>query len=312
MLYEYAVEPTCLSNWKDFRYLIENFGVSHGRLISQFPKDWPRKVFDACTAFSFRQRQQLEIELDRVKKHALIRSNRSFDGTLPWDENAISQHQNVKPFHAIIVKEAAGKPDYVLGVDDLSRNSTLWKTRREDKIARTPADLGNAVRHLLCMSDRIVFVDKLYHPAEPRWQETLIHFINLASNGRTPPSFEYHCEIDHYALGRAAAQRKQDYQETSDRLLKPLLPTGTSIRLHRWTKWTDNDDIFHARYILTEKGGVRIDWGLDKGKPKQKTDVTLLDDDMWAQTWDLFQFDDTGNQKSNEFQWIDAVDVVSI
>jgi len=310
MLYEYAVEPASLSNWKDFRYLIENFGVSHGRLISQFPKLWTGKVYDACISFTFRQRQQLQIELKRIEKHALIHSGRKCDKST-WVESAIDQHIS-NPFHAIIAKDAAGKPDYVLGIDDLSISSPLWKTKREDKIARTQTDLGNAIRHLLCMSDRILFVDKMYHPAEPRWQETLIHFISLATSGKAPPSFEYHCEIDHDALGRPAIQRKQEYQQTSDRMLKPHLPSDTSIRLHRWTKWTDNSDFFHARYILTEKGGVRIDWGLDSGRAGQKTDVTLLDDDMWAQTWDLFQFDDTGNQKSNEFQWIDAVDVVSI
>lgn len=311
MLYEYAVEPACLSEWHNFRYLLENFGVSHGRLISQFPKDWPRKVFDACTSFSFRQRQQLQIELDRIKKHALVRSDRVCQKAT-WLESAIEQHAVGKPFHAIIVKEAEGKPDYVLRADDLSNNNKLWKTKREDKIARTPTDLGNAIRHLLCMSDRILFVDKMYHPAKSRWQETLIHFIKIASEGRTPPSFEYHCEIDNDSLGKNAAQRIMDYQLIGDKMLKPDLPTGTSIRLHRWTKWTDKSDFFHARYILTDRGGVRIDWGLDSGKPGQNTDVSLLDDEMWAQTWELFQFDDAGKQKSSQFQWIDSVEVESI
>lgn len=310
MLYEYAIEPACFGDWKDFRYVSENFGVSHGRLISQFPKNWTSKVFDACKSFSFRQRQQLEIELKRLEKHALIRSNRICEKPT-WVESALDQHK-INPFHAIIVKDADGTPDYAIGIDDLNINSPLWKTKREDKIHRTPVDLGRAIHHLLVMSNRILFIDKMYHPAEPRWQETLIHFIRLASNGRMLPSFEYHCEIDNDALGKTATQRKHDYQQISDRLLKPLLPTGANIRLHRWTKWTDNSDFFHARYILTERGGVRIDWGLDSGKAGQKTDVTLLDDDMWEQTWNLFQFDDAGHQKSKEFQWIDHVDVESI
>lgn len=309
MLYEYAVEPGSLAEWKDFRYLIEGVGLSHGRLISQFPKDWPRKVFDACAAFTFVQKQQLQIELERVKKRALIRSNRAYDGSLPWIDNAINQHEVGKPFHAVIVKDAVGQAEYVVGIDDLSASNPLWKTRREDKIYRTPAALGEAISYLLSMSSRILFVDKMYHPAEPRWQETLVHFIGLASNGRTPPVFEYHSEIDVESLGKPAEQRRQEYQQLCDRLLGPLLPSNTSIHLHRWTKWNNNSDFFHARYILTEKGGARIDWGLDAGKPRQKTDVTLLDDDMWEQTWNLFQVDEQGNQKSNDFQWIDMVAV---
>ncbi|WP_224961264.1 hypothetical protein [Geomonas subterranea] len=309
MLYEYAVEPCSLAEWKDFRYLMEGVGISHGRLISQFPKDWQRKVFDACTAFTFVQKQQLQIELERVKRQALIRSNRNYDGSLPWVDNAINQQKTEKPFHAVIVKDAVGRADYIVGIDDLSGTNPLWKTRREDKIYRTPVALGEAIRQLLSMSSRILFVDKMYHPAESRWQETLIYFIKLASEGRTPPVFEYHSEIDIESLGRPAEQRRQEYQEVCNRLLRPQLPENTSIHLHRWTKWNDNSDFFHARYILTEKGGARIDWGLDAGRPGQKTDVTLLDDDIWAETWDLFQVDAEGKQKSNDFQWIDMVTV---
>jgi hypothetical protein len=307
MLHVYAVEPACLGEWQNFRYVIEGFGVSHGRLISQFPKDWPKRVFDACASFTFRQRQQLQIELERIKKHALIRSSRAYDGALSWPANAVNQHQNGKPFHAVIVKEAAGQPDYVLGVDDLSVSNPLWRPKKEDKIPRTPTDLGNAVRHLLCMSDRILFVDKMYHPAKQRWQDTLIHFITLASAGRTPPSFEYHSEIDNDALGKPESQRIQEYQNACNLYLKHLLPTGSQIRMHRWTKWNDKSDFFHARYILTEKGGVRVDWGLDADKPGQKTDVSLLEEDMWKQTWDLFQVDATGKQLSTQYQWIDSV-----
>lgn len=309
MLHEYAIEPTSLAEWKDFRYLIEGCGIAHGRLISQFPKDWPKRVIEACSAFTFRQRQQLQIELERIKKQALVRSGRAYDGALSWIENAVNQQQNGKPFHAVIVKDAAGSPEYVAGIDDLTINNPLWKTKREDKIHRTPVALGEAIRHLLCMSNRILFVDKLYHPTELRWQETLLHFIALASDGRIPPSFEYHCEIDSNEFDKHAEKRRSDYQQISDQTLKPMLTSTTKIRLHRWTKWDDRSDFFHARYILTEKGGVRIDWGLDSGKPNQKTDVSLLDDDMWKQTWDLFQFDEEGKQKSKQFQFIDFIDV---
>ena len=124
-----------------------------------------------------------------------------------------------------------------------------------------------------------------------------------------PPSFEYHCEIDTDSLGKPAAQRTQEYQQLCDRWLKPQLQPNTSVRLYRWTSWHSSSDFFHARYILTERGGVRIDWGLDSGKAGQKTDVTLLDDDMWNQTWNMFQFDDSGKQKTSDFQWIDMVSV---
>ena len=37
MIYEFALEPKLLNNWKDYRYFVEKFGVQHGRLISSYP-----------------------------------------------------------------------------------------------------------------------------------------------------------------------------------------------------------------------------------------------------------------------------------
>jgi len=81
MLYEFAVEPTCLDNWQTFRYLIEQFGVSHGRLISRFPKDWIRLVIEHCScgSFTFKQKQLIGIEMQRIKRDALIRSGRNYE-----------------------------------------------------------------------------------------------------------------------------------------------------------------------------------------------------------------------------------------
>ena len=45
MIYEYALEPRLLNNWKDFRYFTEKFSFYEGRLISRFPKRWKRDVY---------------------------------------------------------------------------------------------------------------------------------------------------------------------------------------------------------------------------------------------------------------------------
>jgi hypothetical protein len=62
MLHEYAVDPACLGDWQNFRFLMGAFGVSQGRLVSQFPKDWVKRVCESCGSFSFIQRQKKEVE----------------------------------------------------------------------------------------------------------------------------------------------------------------------------------------------------------------------------------------------------------
>lgn len=48
MIHEFAIDPVAMNNWQNFRYLNDNFGVEHGRLISRFPKKWTKMVCNAC------------------------------------------------------------------------------------------------------------------------------------------------------------------------------------------------------------------------------------------------------------------------
>jgi len=307
MLYEFAVEPTCLADWSSFRYLIEQFGVSHGRLISRFPKDWIRSVIEhcGCGAFTFIQKKRLISEMERIKRHALIRSGRDYETTLSWQENALTQHAKSKPFHAIIVKEASSPENYLLPASDITQHDERWAIPRERKIPRTVDALSNAVAPLLGISDHIIFVDRLFRlqgSQAERWIDTLESFIHRGLNGRTaPPSFEYHFQIDAYDLGRPKEVREKELQEDANRILQSRLPKGTCMKLVRWTRWHDESDFFHARYILTDRGGIRIDWGLDLGKSGEKTDISLLDHKLWQECWESFQ------DGAKVFQLIDSV-----
>ena len=81
MLYEYALDPWCLSEWETFIRLVEQFGIPYGRLISQFPKAWPRMVHEVCRNFTFRQRQIMGDKLVTLKRLALVRSGRVYDSS---------------------------------------------------------------------------------------------------------------------------------------------------------------------------------------------------------------------------------------
>ena len=68
MLYEYAIDPDALKDFGTFKYLIEQFGISYGRLISLFPRKWPDKVKNVCREFTYIQKVKLQEELKRLRK----------------------------------------------------------------------------------------------------------------------------------------------------------------------------------------------------------------------------------------------------
>jgi len=308
MLHEYAVEPECFGNGQDFRYLTENFGVSHGRLISSFPSSWGKQFIEVIESSPdcWIKGQQLIERLSRLKKHAIIRSGRIYEPSLTWVENAVKQRERGCPFHAVIVRVSAGHPDFVLGVDRLDETNPKWKTRTEKRVLRTATELGNAVRLLLRMSKQIFFVDKMFADQlngagkdKDRWLSILAHFIQISTESRDVlPEFEYHSEARVLSLSEQAK-----FEGNCKNGLQKILPKGTSLKMKLWTNWSSGKDFFHARYILTERGGVRIDWGLDESKSgektEQKTDVSLLDHEMWDELWRLFQ------PESKTFQLLD-------
>lgn len=300
MLYEYGVDPGCFKGWDRFIYLIEQFGIPHGRLISQFPKSWIKMVLDGCKHFTFRQRKMMEDELKRIRDQALVRSGRHYDGAKSWIQNAIEQHET-KKFHAIITEENTAGMNFVLVASEITRTTHLWDVPHEDAIARTAGALASAIAPLLQMSTRILFIDKFFEPATSKWQETLLRFIELSlDGGAKSPSIEYHLKIEADELMKDGKIRKDEFQEYCDRCLAEVIPAGIEMKLFRWLDKAGGEDM-HARYILTERGGIRVDWGLDKGSKGQTTDVSLLDARLWKKRWDSYQ------ESSNVFELIDSI-----
>lgn len=295
MLYEFAVDPHCLNEWDTFIRLIEQFGIPYGRLISQFPKAWPRMVHEACRDFTFCHRQIMGDKLANLKRLALVRCGRPYDGSRAWKENAVEQQRS---FHAIITESNEENLHFILIAKDIIAETPLWYVRREDKIPRTVDDLSAAISPLLKMSNRILFVDKKFEPATPRWQETLRRFIEISLDGRVGTvCFEYHLQYDY-----RNPMTKDEFQEYCERNLSKIIPAGSEMYLSRWDSIPQGEGI-HARYVLTERGGVRIDWGLDTGRGGQTTDVTLMDDCLWKQRWEEY------HEPSKTFDLIDKITI---
>ncbi len=52
-----------------------------------------------------------------------------------------------------------------------------------------------------------------------------------------------------------------------------------TVTIYRWRERDGGAD-FHARYLLTDKGGIRIDAGFSAEGDQQVTDITLMNFDL--------------------------------
>jgi len=282
MIYEFAVDPACLSDWQTFRYLIEKFGVSQGRLISAFPRKWLKLVYASCGEFTFRQKQILQSELSRVKKYGLCDSSRIYDGELGWLENALIQH-GIKPFHAIISTEDDEK-NQVVAAAEMTEANPLWGTQRTMIVPRKAEDMAASVNTLLLASKHIILIDPHFGPENARHRRPFQAFLQVAAQNRSNgmPTVEVHAQIK---------STEEFFRDECRTKLVNLIPTGLTVRFVRWVA-RDGGQPLHNRYILTDLGGVSFQHGLDDGRPGETDDVALLDRDSYEQRWAEYATDD--------------------
>jgi len=272
MIYEFALDPGVLNNWEQFRYLTEKFGVSQGRLISRYPKRWKALVYESLSDAREMEKKRIVERLQSIDRKMQTRDN-EWDDEKNWFLNAECEHAR-KPFHAIITRENTKQRDWVLPFEDLNEETPLWAIQRERVIARDAASLAAAVSPLLCVAKWVIFIDPNFGPYKPRARNTLKAFLEACLTGRTGRALErveFHTEFK---------PEVQDFSGECQRQFPQRIPIGMSLRIVRWRERVGGDGL-HNRYILTDRGGVRLAWGLDEGNPTQTDDISLLDQGLY-------------------------------
>ena len=274
MLDEYAVEPEAIgTSWSDFRYLIEKFGFDQGRLISRFPNQWFHMVLEVARALPDVERKRVTIGLERAK-NCVIDTRRPYDTRLAsWLENAVAEQARL-PFHAIIAKANPMNAGHVLTVSEIDGAHRLFAAERDAKVDRNARALANIAAPLLIHSKTILFVDGYYDPSDRRYQKALKAYLEfVAKNDSAETSCEIHfADHDRKPSSEAIERNAKDW-------FRSVIPNGMTITLYRWNRFHGGEE-FHARYILTERGGMRFDEGLAEGRAGERSDVALMDLDL--------------------------------
>jgi hypothetical protein len=271
MLFEYAVEPQAIgSSWRNFQFLTSQFGFDRGRLISQFPKAWFKEVYVASEAMKPVERKRLEESLNRAKRSKVVRSRRPYDQALGgWLPNAIAQ-QATSPFHAIIAEQNPQGHPQVLIIDDLDDNHPLMAAPHTWDVDRVGVAIAGAMRPLLTSATMVLFVDRFFDISKAPYQETLKACLDVihASSGAGVRCEIHFCDHD---------QRPPPelIEREARRWIHGVLPAGMSFALFAWKERAGGAD-FHARYLLTDVGGMNVDAGFSAVGAHQKVQLGLL------------------------------------
>lgn len=193
-----------------------------------------------------------------------------------WIRNAVARQTATPTFHAILAtRNPDGHPDVVLE-EDVEESHHKLRVPREQSVLRQPAELAEHVASLVRNSRTLLLIDPHLDLSKRRWRRVIVACLDLAATSfKDNPSAELHT-LD--------ADRKCSSREFQ-RQCKAHLPKMiggklTSVRIRRWRICADKPHDFHARYVLTDRGGYKLDKGLDE-EPGMEQPVGLLDEQEW-------------------------------
>lgn len=263
MIYEYAVEPSLFTAEEKACFILESFGRDHGRLVSELKKDhWVNLVRNAIRTSDNKPiakhtlKEALKI-LTKRNKALYCRQQQVEEGD--W-LTQINRAHSAWPYQGILLEEYTGSEPQYLVRDILLGAKENWQAPTSMTIDRGAVSMVAAVNVLLANARELVLVDRNFRfenqHGSPvgKYKNVLLAIARFLANKPYGPSvgkLVYHIGDEYY--------NPTNLETQINSYLRSDLPTGFRLEFAIWPKQE-----LHARFILTEIGGVTYDPGLDE------------------------------------------------
>lgn len=284
--HEIALEPSSLEDLKDLGLLEKHFGFEQGRLIAFMPAKpkgkscWWTQLYEHLKSITpERKHKELEVRTIKLLEQATYRSrNRSkMEEGKSWADLALEEN-GIKSFAAIL---CAGEPSEsellpFQGLHDPDERypEFLTKPIHFGEAMKDPETFFESIRPLIASAIRIAVIDPHFDPSHPeeknrkRWLRTarkLSEFLREAN--RLTIDISIHTQAD-------GDRDPDEMVREISRAIDGLFPSTTNLEISAWSN-KHRGPRMHARYLITDKAGVALDYGVDVSSDL-RTDITLM------------------------------------
>jgi hypothetical protein len=283
MIHEYALEPELVASWHDaalYRYFVEQFGFGTGRVVSRYPKEWRKLVWESFeAAFGATvgpvEAKRIEVLLTQLTTPDVRRLGFSWNNAHGWLMNAENEHAR-KPFYAILARSNPRSQSYVIRADDImSGTAVMWPAPNSIPVDRTAEAMAGCVAPMLRCATKILFIDPYFRASKPEFNKSLAAFLQETTSRGSQITVELH------TADRDDAPPLSTFKKECETYLSKSVPTGMTLIVRRW-KRRDGGQGIHNRYILTDIGGVTFGWGFGEGDSGTNDDVSPAPRIRWA------------------------------
>ncbi len=307
MLHPYAIEPDVLVTWDKCRHTLSLMGFQHGRAIAAYPSwsKWKQMTLRACNASANcgeREFQRIHEKLrDSERKVVRVDGSDDYDGSISpseecWIRNATARQDAKGTFRAILSTRNPMRHRDVVLEEDIDENDSRLEVPREVSVLREPEPLAAHVRTLVRNSRKLFLVDPHFDPYYPKWRSVVGSCIALAAE-----TVHEESKIEIHTLDTDQKRSFPEFENHCRRHVVPVIGGKiASVRVYRWTRRENTAHDFHARYVLTDRGGYKLDKGLDEEQGVEQL-VSLLDDSAWQDLYAMYSSPEGYFDKDNEF-----------
>ena len=257
MIYEYAVSPSLFSQPSNLALLFQAFEAGSGRLISEYA----REFIKSSVSDQVEQRACLELLIGLEKKRVLLeRQGTLWDEQKNWINNAIDEHHR-KKFHAILNDQAVAAEKDVIGYGPAIGSNPLWPNPGTRSVLRQAPDLVKSAADLIGVSTTLVMVDRNFIPSEARFLNVLNAFAQHVRSSASASGITQISYVTAYEKDRKSFQTPQLFEKDCNFFIPSVIPVGIKVKFNIKTKM-----LLHKRLILTDRGAILFEHGLDEGQ----------------------------------------------
>lgn len=269
----YGVSPDACPSAGELRLLLAAFGPAAGKYILAYPgfPVWRDHLLAAFTSAGDIERERIKTILMRAQQnHALLdRRNLTWHDHLDWARNALKVWATTgAEFKQIYFSDAAFEQ---LQASE-AQAAMACAARVSDPAPFTPADgqiesspqnYWNIAKILCSISSELHFVDPYLNPGKADRRRVLGKFVQeLGKLSKTQSVFMW-SRWDALANSQGKVDEKALEQALKDWVRDSNTSKKLSIQLNLVDDRTSSEKL-HARYLLTEKGGIKFDQGFQE------------------------------------------------
>lgn len=264
----FAADPAICSRASELKLLLSSFGPYAGRYLANYPENWTTRVESQFENLGEVEAAKVQVLLRRAKDNLMLvtRSNLLWNSEQEWLVNAAPLLNAVpRVLDGLVAKQAA--PPAIHQLDSLDLPPTA-----EERVAGNANEYARIAKILLLLSPEVAFVDPYLNPLKKAYSSVLKALFDHVAKGKCKKIYLWVRASVLLSSGNPSVI-KADLEDALNRLARQAgLKPGQAIEMILVDDESQKTKM-HGRYLLSIKGGIRLDQGFQELPQGRHVDV---------------------------------------